>query len=71
MIFGLNPITYVRKSAAVLMFAFTSRSSAGTLPLNINNQVRNLGVSEGHANLSGSLGTSIGQMDVQEYIQLC
>ena len=61
MIFGLNPITYVRKSAAVLMFAFTSRSSAGTLPLNINNQVRNLGVSEGHANLSGSLGTSIGQ----------
>lgn len=60
-LFGLNPINYVRKSGAVFMFAFTSRSSAGTLPLNINNQVRNLGVSEGHANLSASLGVSIGQ----------
>lgn len=61
LIFGLNPINFVRKSATVLLFAFTSRSSAATLPLNINNQIRNLGVSEGHANLSASLGTSIGQ----------
>ncbi|GFN35515.1 L-cystine transporter [Tepidimicrobium xylanilyticum] len=61
MVFGLNPISYVRKSAPVLMFAFSSRSSAGTLPLTINNQVRNLGVADGHANLAGSLGTSIGQ----------
>lgn len=43
------------------MFAFTSRSSAGTLPLTVSNQVNNLGVPEGIANLSGSLGTSIGQ----------
>jgi hypothetical protein len=61
LIFGLNPINFVRKSATVLLFAFTSRSSAATLPLNINNQIRNLGVPEGHANLSASLGTSIGQ----------
>jgi len=61
LIFGLNPINFVRKSATVLLFAFTSRSSAATLPLNINNQIRNLGVPEGHANLSSSLGTSIGQ----------
>ena len=50
---------------------FTSRSSAGTLPLTINNQIRNLGVSEGHANLAGSLGTSIAKMAVQVYIQPC
>jgi len=61
LIFGLNPINFVRKSATVLLFAFTSRSSAATLPLNINNQIRNLGVPDGHANLSASLGTSIGQ----------
>jgi len=61
LIFGLNPINFIRKSATVLLFAFTSRSSAATLPLNINNQIRNLGVPDGHANLSASLGTSIGQ----------
>lgn len=60
-IFKLNPITFIKKSATPLMFAFTSRSSAGTLPINIETQVEKLGVSEGHANLSASLGTSIGQ----------
>lgn len=60
-IFGLNPMTYIRKAATPLLFAFSSRSSAGTLPINIETQVEKLGVSSGHANLSASLGTSIGQ----------
>lgn len=60
-IFGLNPITYVKKAATPLMFGFSSRSSAGTLPINIETQIQKLGVSHGHANLSASLGTSIGQ----------
>lgn len=59
--FGLNPLTFLKKSATTLMFAFSSRSSAGTLPLNIETQTDKLGVSDGHANLSASLGTSIGQ----------
>lgn len=59
--FKLNPITYIRKAATPLMFAFSSRSSAGTLPINVETQVEKLGVSQGHANLSASLGTSIGQ----------
>ncbi|MEI4770731.1 L-cystine transporter [Psychrobacillus sp. FJAT-51614] len=58
---GLNPITYVKKAAEPLIFAFTSRSSAGTLPININAQTNKLGVSEGIANFSGSFGLSIGQ----------
>ncbi|KPL60032.1 L-cystine transporter [Rossellomorea vietnamensis] len=58
---GLNPITYVKKVLPVLVFAFTSRSSAGTLPLNIQTQKNKLGVSEGIANFSGSFGLSIGQ----------
>lgn len=58
---GLNPFIFFKKSFSNLVFAFTSRSSAGTLPITISNQVTNLGVPEGIANLSGSLGTSIGQ----------
>ena len=33
-VFGLNPMTYLKKVIPVLGFAFTSRSSAGTIPLN-------------------------------------
>jgi hypothetical protein len=60
-LFKLNPFTFLRKSAPVLSFAFTSRTSAGALPLNVETQVDQLGVSEGFANLSASLGVSIGQ----------
>jgi uncharacterized protein len=58
---GLNPITYVKKALPVLSFAFTSRSSAATLPLNVKAQTTALGVPEGIANLAGSFGLSIGQ----------
>lgn len=58
---GLNPLLYVRKAAETLVFAFTSRTSAGTLPLNIQTQTERLGVPEGIANMSGSFGLSIGQ----------
>jgi L-cystine uptake protein TcyP (sodium:dicarboxylate symporter family) len=58
---GLNPITYVKKVAPALAFAFTSRTSAGTIPLTVETQITKLGVPEGHANLAASLGTSIGQ----------
>ncbi len=58
---GLNPITYLKKSLPVLSFAFTSRTSAGTIPLNVEIQKDKLGVNEGIANLSASLGASIGQ----------
>ena len=58
---GLNPVTYVRKVFPVLTFAFTSRTSAGTLPLNISTQTKKLGVPEGIANFAGSFGLTIGQ----------
>lgn len=58
---GLSPIQYVKKTLHVLTFAFTSRTSAGTIPLNVEAQVEKLGVSEGAANLSASFGASIGQ----------
>ncbi len=58
---GLNPVTYVKKTAEALLFAFSSRSSAGTLPLNIKTQTDRLGVPDGVANFAGSFGLSIGQ----------
>lgn len=57
----LNPIHFVRKAFPTLTFAFTSRSSAGTLPLTIKTQAKDFGVSEGIANFAGSFGLSIGQ----------
>lgn len=44
-----------------LVFAFTSRSSAATIPLNVETQTKKLGVSDGIANLSATLGATIGQ----------
>lgn len=59
--FRLNPMIYLKKVLPVLTFAFTSRSSAGAIPLNIETQTEKLGVQEGIANISASLGASIGQ----------
>ncbi|WP_302466509.1 L-cystine transporter [Heyndrickxia acidiproducens] len=57
----LSPVRYVQKALPTLTFAFTSRSSAGTLPLNIETQKNRFGVSEGIANFSASFGLTIGQ----------
>lgn len=57
----VNPIQYLKKTFTVLSFAFTSRSSAGALPLNIETQTKALGVDQASANFSGTFGLSIGQ----------
>lgn len=58
---GISPIRYVKKTLEVLIFAFTSRSSAGALPLNVQTQTRRLGVPEGIANFAATFGLSIGR----------
>ncbi|WP_338756590.1 L-cystine transporter [Staphylococcus aureus] len=58
---GISPIRYVKKTLEVLIFAFTSRSSAGALPLNVQTQTRRLGVPEVIANFAATFGLSIGQ----------
>ncbi|CAM5215781.1 L-cystine uptake protein TcyP OS=Ureibacillus acetophenoni OX=614649 GN=SAMN05877842_106162 PE=3 SV=1 [Ureibacillus acetophenoni] len=57
----LNPITYVKKGLPVLTFAFTSRSSASSLPLNIKTQTDGYGVSSAVANFVGPFSVTIGQ----------
>lgn len=58
---GLNPLTHARKIVPVLVFAFTSRTSAGSIPLNVKTQTRRLGIPEGIANFSASFGAAMGQ----------
>lgn len=57
----VNPLTFFRKAFPALSFAFTSRSSAGALPLNIQAQTEAIGVDSASANFSASFGLSIGQ----------
>ena len=58
---GLNPLRYMKKLLPVLTFAFTSRSSAGAIPLSVQTQTRRLGTPEGIANFAASFGATIGQ----------
>ncbi|MGO2083484.1 L-cystine transporter [Vagococcus sp.] len=59
--YKVNPKTYIKKVFPVLSFAFTARSSAGALPLNIETQRKALGVDDAIANFAASFGLSIGQ----------
>ena len=58
---GVNVRSYFETVWPVLTFAFTSRSSAATIPLNVETQVDGLKVPEPIANLSATFGATIGQ----------
>ncbi len=58
---GTSPASYFKKAWPVLAFAFTSRSSAATIPLNVETQTKELDVAVPIANLSASFGATIGQ----------
>ncbi len=58
---GENPKHFFQKIWPVLTFAFTSRSSAATIPLNVEAQIHKLNVPPAIANLSASFGATIGQ----------
>lgn len=58
---GVNPLRFFKKVMPVLTFAFTSRSSAASIPLSIEAQTRRLGIPESIASFAASFGTTIGQ----------
>lgn len=58
---GLSPVRFYQKIWPALTFAFTSRSSAATIPLSVETQVSRLGVSPAIANFAASFGATIGQ----------
>lgn len=57
---GLNPLTFYKKAYTTIVFAFSSRSSVGTLPYTLKTLTEDLGVSKETANFVATLGTSIG-----------
>ncbi len=61
MVFGLNPVLFLKKAWTTLVFAFTSRTSAGAIPMNIEAQTQKMGVSEKVANFAATFGATIGQ----------
>jgi L-cystine uptake protein TcyP (sodium:dicarboxylate symporter family) len=58
---GVNVVDYFKKVWPVLTFAFSSRSSAATIPLNVETQVEELKVPIPVADLSAAFGSTIGQ----------
>lgn len=58
---GVNPKRFFQKVWPVLTFAFTSRSSAATIPLSVEAQTQRLGVPEAIASFAASFGATIGQ----------
>lgn len=60
LLLGLNPVTFYKKSYGTIVFAFSSRSSVGTLPYTLKTLTENLGVSEKTANFVATVGTSTG-----------
>ena len=58
---GINPLRFFRKVWPVLTFAFTSRSSAASIPLSIEAQTRRLGIPQSIAGFAASFGATIGQ----------
>jgi L-cystine uptake protein TcyP (sodium:dicarboxylate symporter family) len=60
-VFNLKATHYLKKSMPALIFAFSSRTSAGTLPITTKILRDKMGVQEGIANLAASIGTTVGQ----------
>jgi L-cystine uptake protein TcyP (sodium:dicarboxylate symporter family) len=58
---GTAPLEYFRKVWHVLAFAFSSRSSAATIPLSVRAQIEQLNVPQPIANIAASFGATIGQ----------
>ena len=59
-LFGINPIIYLKKGISVMVLAFTSRSSVGSLPLTIETLIDKMGVNDGTASFVAGFGTTAG-----------
>jgi hypothetical protein len=57
----VNPVAHFKRIWPALIFAFSSRSSAATIPINVSIQVDELKNHPAVANMSASLGATIGQ----------
>ncbi|WVD66985.1 cation:dicarboxylase symporter family transporter [Orbus sturtevantii] len=58
---GESFFSYFKKIMPMMAFAFTSRSSAASIPMNIQTQEKRFGVANSIASFSASFGATIGQ----------
>ncbi|WEG74143.1 cation:dicarboxylate symporter family transporter [Vagococcus intermedius] len=60
LVLGVSPIIFYKKAFTTLLFAFSSRSSVGTLPYTLKTLENDMGVSKETSNFVGTLGTAVG-----------
>ncbi|BBG29007.1 L-cystine transporter [Zymobacter palmae] len=58
---GISPKRFFGRAWPVLSFAFTSRSSAASIPLSIETQTERMGIAPAIANFAATFGSTIGQ----------
>lgn len=58
---GISPKRFFKQAWPVLSFAFTSRSSAATIPFSIETQTEKMGIAPAIANFAATFGSTIGQ----------
>jgi uncharacterized protein len=58
---GISILSFFKRMLPLLAFAFTSRSSAASIPLNIETQTQRFGVPDSIASFAASFGATIGQ----------
>jgi Na+/H+-dicarboxylate symporter len=68
MAFRLNPLPFLRKAIPVQLFAYSSASSAATLPLNIENTQQRMGVDPRIAGFVLPLGSTINMSGLAVYL---
>lgn len=59
-VMGVSPVVFFKKALNTLLFAFSSRSSVGTLPYTLKTLESDMGVSKETSNFVGTLGTTVG-----------
>lgn len=68
MVNGLNPLTFFKKMLAPITFAFSTGSSAATLPLNLETVHHRIGVSTGITDFVLPLGATINMNGLSVYL---
>jgi Na+/H+-dicarboxylate symporter len=65
---GLNPMPFVRKMMPVQLFAYSTASSNATLPFNLENAQKRLGVDKGVASFVLPLGSTVNMAGLAAYL---
>lgn len=58
---SISPMRFFNRAWPVLSFAFTSRSSAASIPLSVETQTERMGIAPAIANFAATFGSTIGQ----------